>query len=94
MAIETIDNAKLKVLGFLFVSEDAAKSGGAQAPPAPTVSPLPATPANNRTMNIQATCTRGNRYSFTIFLNNFKMKTLGDIYFAVYRAVDRFAIQF
>ena len=61
MAIETIDNAKLKSFGFLSVRKDVAKSGGPQAPPSPPtpfVSPGPDVPTNKGKVDIQAT--RGN----------------------------------
>ena len=58
MAIETIDNAKLKAFGFFSVKKDAGKYGGNQAPSTPTVSPAPAAPTNNEKVDIQAT--RGN----------------------------------
>ena len=58
MAIETIDNAKLKAFGFLSVRKDAGKYGGNQAPLTPTVLPRPDAPTNNGKVDIQAT--RGN----------------------------------
>ena len=58
MAIETIDNAKLKAFGFFSVRKDTAKSGGPQAPPTPFVSLGPDVPTNIGKVDIQAT--RGN----------------------------------
>ena len=58
MAIETIDNAKLKGLGFLSVRKDEAKSGGPQAPQTPFFSPGPDVPSNKGKVDNQAT--RGN----------------------------------
>ena len=58
MAIETIDNEKLKGFGFLSVRKDAAKSGGNQAPLTPTVLPRPDVPSNKGKVDIRAT--RGN----------------------------------
>ena len=58
MAIETIDNEKLKGFGFLSVRKDAAKSRGPQAPPTPFVSLGPDVPSNKGKVDIRAT--RGN----------------------------------
>ena len=58
MAIETIDNAKLKGFGFFSVRKAAAKSGGPQASPVPFVSLGSDVPTNIGKVDIQAT--RGN----------------------------------
>ena len=56
MAIETIDNAKLKSFGFFSVRRDTAKSGGNQPPSTPFVSSA----ASTNIGKVDTQATRGN----------------------------------